>query len=402
MLGKLFGSKNLQNKSFQTNLSTRCCSRCGSDMKLGIRCKCCKGVYCGECTKVKKHKLLWYIKPIRICKDCAISTQNPEKKLQDVQESKEFSLSNYNESLEEPLGNALPSPRDFPKALKKNVKIIKKDPLEDYDFLTRIGKGGASCVYRVTFKKTNEELVLKRIKLKTTEQRDYVVKEIGLMQLSQHPNIVKSSAAYEFGREMWLSLESMTCSLTVLVEGRWGIISEEHMAYVCKCVLSALNWLHSQHRIHRDIKSDNILLSSSGEVKISDFGVYIDHTGEENMGIAGTVWWMAPEIIKGKFYDTKVDIWSLGIVAYEMAEGQPPHFTSEAKEAMSQIIESSSPELTYPLKWSEEFKNFLKMALEKNPAYRVSAEQLLDHPWLKKASRPELFGAYVNQWQSDS
>lgn len=103
---------------------------------------------------------------------------------------------------------------------------------------------------------------------------------------------------------------------------------ETHIAYVCKNILNALSYLHHNNRLHRDIKSDNVLLNSQGEIKLADFGFAVGLTQEENRrkSVVGTPFWMAPELIRGSAYDGSVDIWSLGITALEMADGEPPYY----------------------------------------------------------------------------
>jgi protein-serine/threonine kinase len=171
--------------------------------------------------------------------------------------------------------------------------------------------------------------------------------------------------------------------------------------------LKALCYVHSLHRIHRDIKSDNILLNDSGEVKVADFGYAAQLTQQQQKRntVVGTPYWMAPELIRGHDYGTKVDIWSLGIMAMEMAEGEPPymefpplrvcylalvvfglqsihHFVPF--QALFLITTKGIPDLKEPHKWSAEFRSFVAMCLNKEVEDRPDAMALL------KVSAPSL------------
>ena len=106
--------------------------------------------------------------------------------------------------------------------------------------------------------------------------------------------------------------------------------SEEVIKYILKQILEGLNFLHSNHIIHRDIKSDNILYNTSGDIKLADFGYAAQLTKQEDLRKTrcGTVCWMAPELIDKQPYNVKIDIWSLGIVALELAEGASPYVSN--------------------------------------------------------------------------
>ena len=140
---------------------------------------------------------------------------------------------------------------------------------------------------------------------------------------------------------------------------------EEAIAYVTKEVLEALKYMHRHHQIHRDIKSVNIMLDTEGHVKLVDFGGAAVLTKEQSKrnSLVGTPHWMAPELIRGDGYTDKVDVWSLGITALEMANGEPPHYHKKPLKALLLITTSPSPTVANPEKWSDSFQDFLAHAL---------------------------------------
>ena len=159
--------------------------------------------------------------------------------------------------------------------------------------------------------------------------------------------------------------------------------------------LKGLHYLHSVGKIHRDVKGANILLTEGGDVKLADFGVsaQITATISKRKSFIGTPYWMAPEVAaverKGG-YNHQCDIWAIGITAIELAELQPPMFDLHPMRALFLMSKSNfkPPTLKDKARWSQEFHQFVKMALTKNPKKRPSAEQLILHRFL--FPRPEL------------
>mmetsp|Transcript_6895 Transcript_6895/g.29121 ORF Transcript_6895/g.29121 Transcript_6895/m.29121 type:complete len:178 (+) Transcript_6895:3-536(+) len=148
--------------------------------------------------------------------------------------------------------------------------------------------------------------------------------------------------------------------------------------------LEALAQIHSLRQIHRDIKSDNVLISSDGVVKLADFGFAAQLTQDKakRNTMVGTPYWMAPELVRGEHYDEKVDIWSLGIMVMELAEGDPPYIELPTLRALFFINTKGAPPLKEPAKWSREFQSFVEACLQRDSRARPSAAQLLGHPFL--------------------
>lgn len=161
------------------------------------------------------------------------------------------------------------------------------------------------------------------------------------------------------------------------------------------------------------IRSDNILLGLDGVVKLADFGSAGLLSGTRHTTI-GTPYWMAPEVISGDSYDSKADIWSFGIMLIEIAEGEPPLYFLSKDQVMFQIMTRDPPRLTdvstsddeetspdgapkqkVQRRWSSEFHHFLSRCLVKDPNQRASVEELLQHPWLQKASTPDEFSEFI-------
>lgn len=143
---------------------------------------------------------------------------------------------------------------------------------------------------------------------------------------------------------LWIFVELMDCALTQVIKemrDREEVYTENALKWVMRQTLRGLHYLHSNNIVHRDIKSDNILTTSTGEVKLADFGFSAQLTQErsERSSKVGTLCWMAPELLHGeRRYDTKIDIWSFGIFAYELAECDPPYLREPQNRIMMNIL----------------------------------------------------------------
>ena len=166
-------------------------------------------------------------------------------------------------------------------------------------------------------------------------------------------------------------------------------LNEYQIASIVQMVLLGLKFLHDKKIIHRDIKAGNILLNRDGFAKLGDFGVSatLSRTMSKRVSKIGTPYWMSPEVFSQKKYDTKTDIWSLGITCIQMAEGDPPNHNLRPFQIVKMIINKPPKGLTDPSKWSKEFNDFVSQCLIYDPEKRPSAIDLLSHPFIKKFSK---------------
>jgi p21-activated kinase 1 len=200
------------------------------------------------------------------------------------------------------------------------------------------------------------------------------------------PNIVTFHGAYRVGEYLWILMEFMTGgSLTDVA--KFCEPQETHIAYFAREVLAALDYMHSQKMIHRDIKTDNVLVHKDGTVKLVDFGysAQLSNAGDSRQEVVGTPYWMAPEIIKGDPYSFPVDIWSLGIMCRELADGEPPFVHLSPLRAFVPIITEGIPEISKKDSRSRQFLDFLSKCLSLDPTKRPTAADLLKDPFLRTA-----------------
>ncbi|XP_036754708.2 STE20-like serine/threonine-protein kinase isoform X2 [Manis pentadactyla] len=275
---------------------------------------------------------------------------------------------------------------------KKQYEHVKRDlnPEEFWEIIGELGDGAFGKVYKAQNKETNVLAAAKVIDTKSEEElEDYMV-EIDILASCDHPNIVKLLDAFYYENNLWILIEFCAGGAVdaVMLELERPL-TESQIQVVCKQTLEALNYLHDNKIIHRDLKAGNILFTLDGDIKLADFGVSAKNTRtiQRRDSFIGTPYWMAPEVVmcetsKDRPYDYKADVWSLGITLIEMAEIEPPHHELNPMRVLLKIAKSEPPTLAQPSKWSLHFKDFLKKCLEKNVDSRWNTSQLLQHPFV--------------------
>uniref|UniRef100_A0A9J7XLH1 non-specific serine/threonine protein kinase n=1 Tax=Cyprinus carpio carpio TaxID=630221 RepID=A0A9J7XLH1_CYPCA len=282
----------------------------------------------------------------------------------------------------------------------KQYEHVHRDvnPNDIWEIIGELGDGAFGKVYKAQNKETGALAAAKVIETKSEEElEDYMV-EIDILASCNHQYIVKLLDAFFYDNKLSIMIEfcpggAVDATMLELDRG----LEEPQIRVICKQMLEALQYLHSMKIIHRDLKAGNILLTLDGDIKLADFGVSAKNTKtlQRRDSFIGTPYWMAPEVVmcetmKDAPYDYKADIWSLGITLIEMAQIEPPHHELNPMRVLLKIAKSEPPTLEKPAKWSMEFKDFLKKALDRNPETRPTAAQLLEHPFVSsvKTNRP--------------
>ncbi|KAL6065407.1 serine/threonine-protein kinase dst2 isoform X3 [Balamuthia mandrillaris] len=282
--------------------------------------------------------------------------------------------------------------------LEKAIEISNEDPEKLFELHERLGRGSYGMVYRGRAYKTGETVAIKIIALDDEAALDDVRKEISILSTCNHENIVSYYGSYFEEDNLWIVMEYCGGgSVSDICQNLESGLSNDQIALICREALKGLDYLHKLHKIHRDIKGGNILLTDSGDVKLADFGVSatLFNTFSKRNTFVGTPYWMAPEVIREDKYDGKADCWSLGITAIEMAEILPPYHNIHPMRVLFNIPRNDPPTLQDKEKWSPEFHSFLAACLQRDPAKRPDAAGLLEHPFVKNCKPKSILAELV-------
>jgi serine/threonine protein kinase len=202
--------------------------------------------------------------------------------------------------------------------------------------------------------KVPEQEILHKIKI-----------EAAVMMMCANKNIINYNSSYYYMNCLFMLIEYMDGgALTDIIYQNLKKIPEKICAYIMKEILQGLKALHEHKQIHRDLKSDNILVAKDGTIKVADFGFAIQLTKEQKnrKSVVGTPAWMAPELIKKEPYNELVDVWSVGVIAVELAEGEPPFLRMPPLKAMY-FISTKDPHRLNKMKFSPAYCDFVEKCL---------------------------------------
>ncbi|KAJ3311913.1 hypothetical protein HDV04_003521 [Boothiomyces sp. JEL0838] len=277
--------------------------------------------------------------------------------------------------------------RDFP------ILKTMQNPRGQVQLIETIGKGNYGSVYKAKLLKENEIVAIKVVFLKEDEIKETLL-EMEILEKCVHPNITRFHQCFLKGLDLWIAMEFCGAgAVDSVYKALKKPLPEDAISAIIYETVLALEYLHTKvGLIHRDIKSGNLLLTESGQVKLADFGVsaMLKSVGGRANTFIGTPYWMAPEVIMcdpdnpksgSASYTDRSDIWSIGITVIEVAEKNPPLCDIHPMQALN-LIPKTNIGLAKPKNFSRQLVDFVAFCLEKNPEKRPSATECLKHPFL--------------------
>ena len=277
----------------------------------------------------------------------------------------------------------------------KNFEFQNFSKVIEDIFPKELGSGSFGRVFLVSHNETKKlyalKVIDKRKLLVSYGKLDIIYNEINIHSKLDHENIIKLYNVHEDNENINIIMEYAPNGnlYELIIKEKNGFSEYKAFEYFIQ-VVNAVYYLHNNNIIHRDIKPENILIGEDNKIKLCDFGWAKELTLENRSTFCGTVEYMAPEIVENENYDYGVDIWSLGILLYELLYGHSPFKANNTKNV---ILNIKSHELTLDDKKkniSNSCKDLIKKLLNNNPQKRYKIKDILEHPFIKMHSEKYL------------
>ncbi|XP_034385449.1 serine/threonine-protein kinase 33 isoform X2 [Cyclopterus lumpus] len=285
--------------------------------------------------------------------------------------------------------------------LERNVPLIRlendADLREIYEFGRKLGQGGFGVVYEATHIETQTKWAIKKVERQEagSSKVEMMGHEINILKQVNHAHIIHLQEVYHTATMTYLVTELCVGGELKQLLQRKRFLTEDETRHIIRSLADAVVYLHKRDIVHRDLKLENILVENALNedddgiinIKVTDFGLSLKTSGVgiENImtETCGTLIYMAPEVMSGRGYSQWCDMWSIGVVMYILLCGKSP-FVSKTKTNLLEEIMKKGVQFIQPI-WdtvSDAAKDILACLLKADPAYRMSANQLLENPWI--------------------
>nr|XP_048282958.1 aurora kinase C [Myodes glareolus] len=259
--------------------------------------------------------------------------------------------------------------------------------IDDFEIGRPLGKGKFGNVYLARLKE-NHFIVALKVLFKSQIEKEglehQLRREVEIQAHLQHPNILRLYNYFHDARRVYLILEYAPRGELYKELQRNRVLDEQRTATIIEELADALTYCHKKKVIHRDIKPENLLLGLRGEVKIADFGWSVHTPSLRRKTMCGTLDYLPPEMIEGRTYDEKVDLWCIGVLCYELLVGNPPFESSTHNETYKRILKV---DLRFPQSVPVGAQDLISKLLRYHPSERLNLDQILKHRWVRDHSR---------------
>ncbi|XP_032027197.1 aurora kinase C isoform X1 [Hylobates moloch] len=272
-------------------------------------------------------------------------------------------------------------------AQQPSSPAMRRLTIDDFEIGRPLGKGKFGNVYLARLKESHFIVALKVLFKSQIEKEGLehqLRREIEIQAHLQHPNILRLYNYFHDARRVYLILEYAPRGELYKELQKSEKLDEQRTATIIEELADALTYCHDKKVIHRDIKPENLLLGFRGEVKIADFGWSVHTPSLRRKTMCGTLDYLPPEMIEGRTYDEKVDLWCIGVLCYELLVGYPPFESTSHSETYRRILKV---DVRFPLSMPLGARDLISKLLRYQPLERLPLAQILKHPWVQAHSR---------------
>ncbi|CAO3622122.1 unnamed protein product [Cunninghamella blakesleeana] len=262
--------------------------------------------------------------------------------------------------------------------------------IDDFDVGKHLGTGKFGNVYMAKEKSSEKVVALKILIKKELEEANvihFLKREVEIHSHLRHRHILRMYGHFQDHQHVYLVLDCASQGSLYKKLDEYGRFNDQLAAKCIYQVATALQYLHHLGIIHRDLKPENVLIDSKGRLKLADFGWAVHDRRPRRKTFCGTLDYLPPEMIENRNHNAKVDIWALGVMAYELIVGKPPFEHAEYVDTYKHIV---NVDFTFPNHVSPIAQQFINLALQHDDRKRSNIDDLLNHPWIKKKDKKEI------------